>query len=212
MVGRQIAPYDRMFWSQYIGLYQTARDEDILPRADWTHGEITSRALGQAIRVSGPTVVFILDEADHEVSLGTTIDADGWIMTPISTLPATPRCRLSDSRVVPARVVGISPAFDLALLKVALDRLASPSWGKTPPVAGSILTSIGPSGASIAFGVVSVPERDLPGPFPTRAEHLAGRLPHLSVEPTDQGLAVRGTGKDSYRAGIRTKDIILSID
>ena len=94
MLRRQIAPYDRSFWSEFVGRYQTARDEEVLPRAEWTQGEATSRSFGKAIRVSRPTVVFILDEADHEVSLGTTIDADGWIMTPVSTLPATPRCRL----------------------------------------------------------------------------------------------------------------------
>lgn len=211
MVGRRIAPYDRTFWLHYFGRYGTVPDAEILPRADWTHGEVASRALRQAIRVSGPAVVSILDEADHEVSLGTTVDADGWIMTPVSTLPATPRCRLPDSRVVPARVVGVSPAFDLALLRVTVDRLASPSWVKTPPVAGTILASIGPPGLPLAFGVVSVPECSPPGPFPARAEHLPGRLPPLTGEPTAEGLAVRGTGQLAAGAGIRVGDIIREV-
>ena len=116
MLRRQIAPYDRSFWSEFVGRYQTARDEEVLPRAEWTQGEATSRSFGKALRVSRPTVVFILDEADHEVSLGTTIDADGWIMTPVSTLPATPRCRLPDSRVVPARG-GDQPRLRLGALE-----------------------------------------------------------------------------------------------
>ena len=148
LLDRQIAPYDRDFFSQFVGRYQTARDEEILPPAEWTQGETTIRTLGQGARVSGPTVVVILDEANNEVSLGTTVDAAGWVMSPVSTLPAKPSCRLSDSRIVPARVVGVSRDFDLALLKVNLDRPASPTWGKTPLVAGEILVSIGPSSAT----------------------------------------------------------------
>jgi serine protease Do len=212
MLGRQIAPFDLQFWSQFVGRYQTARDEEILPRAEWTQGEATSRTLSEAARVSGPTVVSILDEANHEVSLGTNIDAAGWVMAPASTLPAKPRCRLSDSRVVPARLVGTNAAFDLALLKVALDRPASPTWRKKPLVAGTILASIGPSRAPIAFGVVSVPERNLPGPFLAATKPAAGRPPILFGEPTDQGLVVRKMGECCYTAGIREGDIILSID
>ena len=74
MLHRQVAPFDLQFHSQFVGRYRIARDEEILPRAEWTQGEATSRTLSEAARVSGPTVVFILDEANHEVSLGTNID------------------------------------------------------------------------------------------------------------------------------------------
>ncbi len=211
MLRGQVSPYDRLFWSEFVGRHRIVREEDILPRAEWTQGEATTRALGKAIRVSGPTVVFVLDESNHEVSLGTTIDADGWIMTPLSTLPTAPRCRLSDFRVAPANVVRISHDFDLALLKVTLNGLASPSWGKAPPVSGTIRASIGPPGVPIAFGVVGVPERNLPGPFVTHAKHRAGRLPLLFGESTDQGLAVRRLGECAFTAGIRTGDVIRSI-
>jgi S1-C subfamily serine protease len=211
MIRRQIAPYELPFWDRFVGRYRIVVDSDILPRAEWKQGEATLRALAKAIRVSGPAVVFILDESGHEVSLGTVIDADGWVMTTVSTLPATPRCRLADSRIASARVVGISPPFDLALLKVPMERLAVPAWGRTPPVAGTILASLAPSGAPTAFGVVSVPERNLPGPFPTRAKHLAGRLPHFSGKPADQGLEIQGYGVSARDAGLRGGDVILSI-
>jgi S1-C subfamily serine protease len=113
---------------------------------------------------------------------------------------------------VPARLVGINPAFDLGLLKVALDRPASPTWRAKALVAGTILASIGPSRAPIAFGVVSVPERNLPGPFLAPAKQAVGRLPVLFGAPTDQGLVVRKMGECCYTAGIREGDIILSID
>jgi S1-C subfamily serine protease len=212
MLHRQVAPYDRQFFSQFVGRYQTARDEEILPRAEWTQGDATSRTLTRAARVSGPTVVIILDEANHDVSLGTNIDAAGWVMAPASRLPPKPRCRLSDSRVVSARLVGIKPDFDLALLKVEIDLPTSPTWRKKPLVAGTILASIGPTRAPIAFGVVSVPERNMPGPFSAANKQVAGRPPILFGEPADQGFLVRKMGECCYTAGIRPGDVILSID
>jgi S1-C subfamily serine protease len=84
------------------------------------------------------TVVSILDELDREVVLGTIIEANGWIATIASILPAQPRCRMPDARVVAAQVVGMDPAFDLALLKVPMAGLSAADWAeKFPAIARS---------------------------------------------------------------------------
>ena len=105
-----------------------------------------ARAFQNVIRDSRSVVVSILDEADRHVSCGTIVEANGLIVTIASTLPAEPRCRLAEGRVVTAQVIGMDPAFDLALLSVPLTGLPMVKWAEMPPpVTGTILAAAGMS-------------------------------------------------------------------
>ena len=110
------------------------------------------------------------------VSLGTVVGAEGWVITKASELPGQPSCRLPNGKVLSARVAGVDPAFDLALLLVPATDLKPVRWADDfkPPV-GSLLAAVGTE-QPLAVGVVSVPCRDLGGPVrPTDAMPL--RLP-----------------------------------
>ncbi len=191
-----------------------AGDDDILPREQWTQGKATAKAFRDVVRDSRPSVVSILDEADHDVAQGTIVGPSGWIVTMASTLPAGPNCRLSDGRVVAAQVVGMDPAFDLALLKVPVTGLRAVHWAeKPPPVAGTILAATGISEVPLGIGVVSVPRRNLLGPFPTRVARPtipAARL-GLRGKPTAEGFVAGDIWGTAAEAGLRRKDVILAI-
>jgi serine protease Do len=208
MVRREIAAIDRpaRFWGD-------VDDEEILPRDQWTQGKRTAKAFEGAIRIPRHGVTAILDEAGRRVAFGTIVDSDGWVITPAGTLPAEPKCRLSDARVVVAQVVGMNPAFNVALLKVQGMNLPPIRWAEQPqPVAGTILAAVGMVETPLAIGIVSVPRRDMPGPFPTRVARRDATRPGVFGKTTPQGYLVDSVGfGEAYEAGIRNEDVILNI-
>jgi S1-C subfamily serine protease len=126
-------------------------------------------------------------------------------------LPAQPKCRLSDARIVDAQVVGMDPAFDLALLKIPVTGLPAVRWAERRPLAaGTILAAAGSPENPLGIGVVSVPRRDLAGPFPTHVRRPTIRPQPLWVlgRTTAEGYVV---DKCSTNAGFLRGDIILSI-
>ena len=173
MLHREITRYDPAAAAKLYESYLRTGDE-ILPRDQWSQGRAVGKAFEEIVRDSRRVVVSILDAADRQLAYGTIVGADGWVVTMASMLPAEPRCRMPDARVVSAQLVGIDPAFDLALLKVPLMGLnVLESAQKSSAIAGTLVVSVGMSEIPLAIGVVSVPRRDLPGPFPTRVTRPA---------------------------------------
>ncbi|MCY2954973.1 MAG: trypsin-like peptidase domain-containing protein [Planctomycetota bacterium] len=186
-----------------------------LPVERWSQGRAVLSAFRDVVTQARSSVVGIQDGQDV-VALGTVVGADGWIVTKASQLPAEPKCRLPDGRVVGAAVAGIDPAFDLALLKVSATGLRAIEWADQPaPTAGTFLAAPGAQDLPLAVGVVSVPRRDLPGPFPTRIDPPRKRPAAL---PEVIGSAVQGRGYwvefvegRAAAAGIQPGDVILTI-
>ena len=210
MLRREIPPFDEQ---AYQSSYEACRrsDESILPSDQWTQGVATAATFQEVTRNSRASVVTILDEAGRDVVLGTVVAEDGRILTIAGRLPAEPRCRLLDGRVVSADVIGIDPAFDLALLQVKGGDPRPVHWSEgPPPVAGTILAAVGLSKPPLAIGVVSVPHRDLPGPFPTHVARRGAEPPVVTGKPTAQGYLVESVafGK-AMEAGLRPGDVIL---
>jgi serine protease Do len=214
MLRGEIAQYDETASQRFYEAYNRTVEDDFLPRDQWTHGRAIAKASQDVIQDSRCVVVSILDEADRHVAYGTIVEANGWIVTMASTLPAEPRCRLADARVLTARVIGMDPAFDLALLSVPLTGLPIVKWAeKPPPVTGTILVAVGMSESPLAIGIVSVPQRDLSGPFPTRVARpaLLAESPGVIGKPTTEGYAVDGVDDMAALAGVQVGDVILSI-
>jgi serine protease Do len=135
-------------------------------------------------------------------------------------LPVKPGCRLPDQQVVSAKVVGVDPAFDLALLKVAVSNLCPVVWSKDLPVtmAGTILAAPSASPtqdrAHLGMGIVSVPTRHLPGPFPKRLERpkIQTQAPSFLGTPTAEGFRLDNRiPMAAANAGIREGDIVVSV-
>jgi serine protease Do len=147
-----------------------------------------------------------------DVALGTVVRADGWILTKASNLTGPATVRLGDGREVPAKVVGVHEAHDIALLKVKTTGLVPVQWRSSKEAdVGNWVVSAGPAGLPVAVGVVSVGTRNLPPalPPPSAGSGFLG----ISLEASDGDVrishVVRGASAD--KAGIQVDDIILAI-
>jgi S1-C subfamily serine protease len=211
MLRCEIAPFDEKAWERFQRGYLWVEDDEILRREHWTQGDATASAFHAVIRDARPSAVSILDELGRDVVLGAVVRADGWIATIASMLPAQPQCRLSDGWIVDAQVVGMDSAFDLALLKIRVTGLPAVRWAEKPPlVRGTILAAVGTPENPLGIGVVSVPRRDLPGPFPThvRRPTILPQPLWIAGQTTAGGYVV---DMCSANAGFLRGDIILSI-
>lgn len=189
MLRSDVIPYDHKAADKHFNgshSYRWATD-GVLPRKQWTQGRATVNAFHDVIQDARRSVVTILDDTDHVVAHGTIVSADGEIVTLASTLPKTPRCRISNAQQVhaaPAQIVGTDAAFDLALLKVPVNGLPPVKWKKgPPPEAGTLLGSVGIADTALGIGIVSVSQRDLPGPFCTSVMRCIPYAPR--VNPRD---------------------------
>jgi serine protease Do len=193
--------------------------ENILPIAQWTQGLTTALAFRNIANPATSSMVQIRNESDEQVALGTIVDPDGWILTVASLLPAEPKCRLTGDRILPAEVVGVNPAYDLALLKVSAANLAPVKWANnsSATIAGTVLAAptFSPmhDGSMQAVGVISVPTRDLLGPFPKRLERpkIHAEVLGLFGAPSDKGFRLDSIDVAADDAGIQVGDILVSI-
>jgi serine protease Do len=180
----------------------------------WSQGATTLASYREVVSVAKSGVVAILD-GDSAVVLGTVVAAEGLVVTVASRVPHDARCRLPDGRLVQAKVVGVHPAFDLALLRLPAAGLEAVGWAEANPAVGSIVVAAGADDLPLAVGIVSAGRRDLPGPHPatvTRPQRQPATLPEVI------GSAVQGRGYwvefaegEAVRAGIEPGDVILSI-
>jgi hypothetical protein len=53
-----------------------------------------------------------------EVALGTVVGPDGWVLSKASQLKGRVVCRTRDGQEREARLVGVHPGLDLAMLKM----------------------------------------------------------------------------------------------
>ena len=145
------------------------------------------------------------------VSIGTIVDADGWILTKASVLDGKVSCRLPDQSVVVAEKRAESQEHDLALLKIDVGGLSAAEFSdKEPPSIAQVLCAVGP-GQILKPGIVSIETRAIP-PEP--------RWKGDVTEDTPNGPMIsrrrRGWQNENNLSTIGTKlqreDIIVSIN
>ena len=99
----------------------------------------------------------------RQLALGTVVDSEGYVLTKASELKGKISCKFADSRQASARVVGIDPTTDLALLKVDIDNINSVQWKEGPaPMVGQWLATPNLKSSKLAVGIVGVDERIIP--------------------------------------------------
>jgi S1-C subfamily serine protease len=187
----------------------------VLATDQWSQGSISKTAFGETIKQARASVVSVRD-SNGVVSLGTIVDASGLVVTKASVLPVSPICELPDGQIVKADVLGIEPAFDLALLRIGADKLTPIQWKATTKLAaGTFLAVPGPEELPVAIGVVSVTPRDSKGPFPSRVKPPPRAR---AAMPEVIGSAVQGRGYwveyvdgRAADAGIEPGDVLLTI-
>jgi serine protease Do len=153
-----------------------------------------------------------------ETALGTVVRADGYILTKASELKGTPVCKFKNGKELPARVVGIEPKNDLALLKVEATGLTPIEWRHSKQAAvGNWIASPGITEDPVAIGVVSVATRNPSkmelammggAPIPPNAGYLG-----VGLEPADEGPKISQVvpGGPAARAGFQAGDIVLAV-
>ena len=138
---------------------------DLLAEDRRTQGKAMLGRFRRAVTGARLSVVEILD-GGMTTAFGTVVDPDGLVLTKASEVPDGARCRLPGGRDAPTELVGIDPAYDLALLRVPASGLVPVTWGKSlNPRAGSMLAAAGAGELPVAIGIVSIPRRDTPGPY-----------------------------------------------
>lgn len=147
-------------------------------------------------------------ESEHDP----TATKDAYIVTKRSELSGDPiRVRLSDGRLVPARVASVRRRSDLALLVVQVDQatmrrsLKPVQFDGFVPLIGSFLVTPDRAGRVISLGVV--------GAAPRKVNHQ-GRLGIELERITQSGARVRRIFPDSGadEAGLELGDRIIAID
>jgi len=151
------------------------------------------------------------------VALGTIVDADGWILTKHSELlaGATPTVLLKDGRSIAAKVAGVEPKYDLAMLKIEAKDLTAIQWAQNKSaLVGELLASPGSAGDAVAVGVLSVAarsvrSRDLPVSTPPADSGFLG----VGLEEAEGGARIIQVVGNSaaVRAGLRVGDIVTLI-
>lgn len=116
-------------------------------------------------------------------------------------------CVLPDKRELEARIVGVNPAFDLAMLKVEAAGLPAIAWESRDPAVGQWVATPGPGDAPLGLGIVGGPRRAIPP--------VSGQMGVMLVDAEANGgarvelLVPQGPAE---RAGLKPKDVITGVD
>ncbi len=152
-----------------------------------------------------------------DVALGTIVTSDGYIITKASELKSGKiTVRTYDKDEFEAEVINKNENFDIAMLKGKATDLVPAKWSlsKNTPV-GNWVASPSVTGEPIAFGVLGVTARNLPGPYgPPRVITTESGYLGIQLAPSDFGATIgEVTAKSAAeRAGLRAKDVILAVN
>jgi serine protease Do len=154
----------------------------------------------------------------RDVALGTVVDAGGWVLTKYSEIPEDTKALavlIRGLRAVDAKVVGVEPKYDLALLKVDAPDLVPVAWGDSKAAAvGELLAAPGPALEPVAVGVLSVAARsvrarDLPPPTPPANAGFLG----VALDEDRGGARITAVTPKSAaeKAGLKVGDVVTLI-
>ncbi|HZZ79046.1 MAG TPA: PDZ domain-containing protein, partial [Gemmataceae bacterium] len=139
-----------------------------------------------------------------DTCLGVVVGADGWILTKAHDLTGNIQCKLSDGRLLEARLIGVHEPNDLAILRISTAQLTPIKFASSKNVkAGSWVASVGVGAEPAAVGIVSVATRKV-------NEAYLG----IQVDDTSSGLLVIAIMKKSaaLKAGLRPQDHLLYLN
>ena len=142
----------------------------------------------------------------QDAALGAVVGPDGWVLTKASQLHGKIVCRTRDGQEREARWIGVSPAFDLAMLKIEAAGLPNIPWcEKSPPVVGQWVATPGLGDSPLALGVVSLPLR--------RIRPISGQLGvHLLDGAGGPTIDQVEPDSPAKKAGLQPKDLVLQVN
>ena len=161
-----------------------------------------------AVASTSPATVVITD-GDRQTALGTIVDANGLILTKASELRGNVTCEIDDGRKLSAKIVGVDPKTDLALLEInATDLVAAEIDPNAKPKVGAWVATVGTGDAPLTVGVVGCANRKIKGSRAMMGVFLA------DLEPGKKGVRINQVTAKSpaERANILVNDIIIAVD
>jgi serine protease Do len=197
----------REMWDQML------KSQAVQPLLPGRNGPDVKTPFRQVVQAANQCVVRIKSDA-KDVALGTIVGPDGWILTKASEILAVggeikPRgkitCRLRDGRELEARIVGIHPHLDLAMLKIDAVNLPIIPWNPLQPTVGQWLATAGIDDDPLAVGIVSVPRRSIPP--------IGGVIGIQLVETDGEARIEKVMPKTPAEvAGLKANDVVTKID
>ena len=144
------------------------------------------------------------------VALATVVDAQGYLVSKASLLEGELACELAGGERMDAKLIGVNEDYDLALLKIDSDKLATVTWRTTDAPPGTFVTAIGADGDPISIGVISAEPRRVRGS--TRPNRRRGWL-GITLDGGNPGVGITVVADDSaaQRAGLEAGDQVRSI-
>lgn len=140
-----------------------------------------------------------LRSGGRRVGLGGIVGPDGWVVTKASLVVGAVTCRLQDGRELDARLIGVDPKLDLAMLKI--DVKAAPTLELSPAIEKT-------GGPERLTSVNATPSEapELP-PEASAAEAISERVEAIATaefpEPrAGDWLATVGLGRDPIAIGV----------
>ena len=151
----------------------------------------------------------VISDGKRQIALGTIVESDGLILTKASELKGDVSCQLNDGREMAAKMVGIDPKTDLALLKIDANNLATVKLETAEkPKVGAWVATVGPGETPITVGVIGCEARKIRGSRAMMGVFLA------DLEPGKKGVRINQVTANSpaERANILVNDIIIAVD
>ena len=188
---------DRTAWA-----LKPPKTVDRLYQSQLKDGSEVRGAFRSVVAEVNPSVVAVLVDG-RQVSLGTIVSSDGYILTKASELSDHMRCRLHDRREFDAATLAVHDRYDVALLKIDCRGLPAVQWasGRDPQV-GQWLATPGMEELPVAVGIVSVPRRPIPPEKGVLGVQLSDGSPGPRVTHVVPSSA-------AARAGLQTGDMIV---
>jgi S1-C subfamily serine protease len=145
------------------------------------------------------------------VSIGTIVDADGWILTKASVLDGKVSCRLPDQSVIVAEKRAESQEHDLALLKINVGGLSAAEFSdKEPPSVAQVLCAVGPR-QILKPGIVSIETRAIPPEPRWKGDATEDAQDGAMISRSDHGWQNK-TNLSTIGTKLQIDDIIVSIN
>jgi serine protease Do len=164
-------------------------------------------------KTSESTVRVICDGRD--TALGAVVGPDGWIVTKAADLTGTIVCKLKDGKEYSAKIVGIHPGTDLAVLKIEATGLKTIEWRDSKEAGvGRFVASAAPSEDPVAIGVVSVGTRPLKGDQPPRILAFENGWLGVGLDDAADGATINQVAPKSpaEKAGLKVNDTVTHIN
>jgi len=150
---------------------------------------------------------------DKETGLGIIVGPDGWVLTKAHDLKGKITCKLRDGRSLEARRAGTDQRHDLALLKIDAAGLTPALFADSANTAvASWVACPGMAADPVAFGVVGVSTRNVPG---NGGPIMAPNPGYLGVALAADTGGVRITQvlpkTPAVEAGLKVDDLVLTL-